>query len=196
MRSPGWNFDLLHEIGGERAAHALPVGIGHGRAQALERRKARVPGAGIEQHCRERRVGIRIDGLGNAGRVRGVPEVLDLTGGRRGALRLQRHCSFFLGAEGALPQQSTANLGGEELKEAPLSASKIPGRGPLLLHRRPLRFPSSSCGASSFLSALLLSKRPPPPCFAWSPPPLRGGGKEQRPRDTSCPSSAHDHAQK
>ena len=56
-----------------------------------------MPGAGIEQHRRERRIGIRIDGLGNAGRVRGVPEVLDLTGGRRGALRLQRHCFFSLG---------------------------------------------------------------------------------------------------
>src|SRR4029077_11312363 len=41
-------------------------------------------------------------------------------------------------------------------------------------------------------------RRPPPPCFAWAPSPApfhcAGAEKQHRSRDTSCPSSAYDHA--
>jgi len=104
-------FRLLNEESCKGAADAFPLSVAHARVQAFERRAGGVAHAGIEQHGRKRRIGIRIDILGHAGRIRREP---DRVGRARGALRrrtLRLECHGDRSSAGALaaPERRVAN---------------------------------------------------------------------------------------
>ena len=72
---------FLDQERGKSPADALPLGIAHAHAETFEGWMRGMAGAGVEQHGRKRRIGIRIDAPGHARRIRGEPDRLRRAGG-------------------------------------------------------------------------------------------------------------------